>query len=273
MQYFYHSKPQAGFQQIVKAGDVTENLGFGLLTLAAGEKYAAKTGSEEIALVILSGECQINAGEDVYEKLGSRKDVFSGRATCVYVPINSSYKIVEIAGQAVQVAVISVPSTRQFAPFVVRPEEVVTSQRGVLNFRRDYHAILTDNAEGRVDKIKLGECCAPSGNWTSYPPHKHDHYNPPQETKMDEIYFFKVQPTEGFDIQVMYNDDLSLREAYIIKDGDLAAIPVGYHPVVAAPGFQVYYLWVMAGPHGRKSGPNVDPKLQWISNVVPMLQG
>jgi len=91
--------------------------------------------------------------------------------------------------------------------------------------------------------------------------------------QMDEIYFFKVKPQEGFGIQVMYNDDMSLRQAYIIKDGDVAAIPEGYHPVAAVPGFQVYYLWVMAGSYGRKLIPNDDPNLKWISNIVPMLQG
>ena len=273
MNYFFPSKPQVGFQQVLKAGDVTKDVGFGLLTLAAGEKYAAKTGNEEFALVILSGKCRITAGDDVYENLGGRKDVFSGRATTVYVPINSRFEVSETAGQAVQVAVSSVPATRQFAPFVVRPEEVVTNHRGALNWQRDVHDILVDNAEDRVDKIVVGETFACCGQWSSYPSHKHDKLNLPEEMQMDEIYFFKVKPKEGFGIQVMYNDDLSLREAYIIKDGDVAAIPEGYHPVAAAPGFQVYYLWVMAGPYGRKLIPNDDPKLQWISNVVPMLQG
>ena len=170
------------------------------------------------------------------------------------------------------VAVLAALATKKYESFVVTPDEVVLNHRGVLNYQRDVHDILTSNADGKVDRIVVGETFTVPGNWSSYPSHKHDTQNMPYETKMDEIYHFKVKPTAGFGVQILYSDDLTLREAHMIKDGDSMAIPKGYHPVVAAPGFQVYYLWVMAGPFSRELTPCDDPKLAWIANLAPMLK-
>ena len=273
MSYFRTFKEQKGFKQILKTGEKTKFTGLAVLTLDAGESYEGDSLQEELALVILSGKCQVTVNELVFENLGSRKDVFSGKATTVYVPINSHYKVTEVKGAKLEIAVVSVPAEEQTTPFVVQPEEVVVNHRGVLNWQRDVHDIITDNGEGRVHRLIVGETFSYSGQWSSYPSHKHDTHNLPFESKFDEIYLFKVNPVEGFGIQVMYTDDFSLREAHIIKDGDAVALPEGYHPVAAAPGFQVYYLWVMAGEHGRVLQPNDDPKLKWISNIAPMMKG
>lgn len=272
MDYFRTFKDQKGFKQIFKAGEKTKSTGLAVLTLDANENYKGESNNEELALVLLSGKCQVKVNEIVFDNLG-RKSVFSETSTTVYVPIHSTYEVTEIAGRKIEIAVTSVPAAKQFKPFVVTPEDVVVNHRGALNWQRDVHDILTENAEGRVDRIVLGETFSCSGQWSSYPSHKHDTYNPPFEAQMDEIYLFKVNPVEGFGIQVMYTGDLSMREAYIIKDGDAVALPKGYHPVASAPGFRVYYLWVMAGDYGRVLVPNDDPNLKWISNIAPMLQG
>lgn len=270
MSYFYPAQAQRGFHWVTKIGEKTAYTGFGLLTLAAGESYSGDTQGEELVLVLLAGKCQVKVGDQVYDKL-TRKDVFSERASAVYVPINSHYEV-NAQDQPAEMAVTAAPASKQLTPFVVRPEDVVFNHRGVLNWQRDVYDLVVDKAEGRVDKIIVGETVSFPGHWSSYPSHKHDTYNMPFESKMDEIYYFKVKPVEGFGVQVMYNDDLSLREAYMVKDGDCVALPEGYHPIAAAPGFQVYYLWVMAGAYGRKLTPNDDPKLKWLQNVAPMLK-
>ena len=270
MQYFKPFTAQAGYKELIKAGETTEFTGMAVLTLQGGETYVGNSAKEEVALVLLSGNCQITVDGQVFEHL-SRKDVFSEAATTVYVPIDSVWEVKETGNRALEVAVAFVPAEKKFPAFIVRPEMVGKAHRGVLNWQRDVHDILTDKVEGKVHRIVLGETFSCSGQWSSYPSHKHDTYNPPYEAKMDEIYLFKVAPQEGFGIQVMYTDDLSLREAHIIKDGDAVALPKGYHPVASAPGFRVYYLWVMGGDYGRKLVPNDDPKLKWISNIAPML--
>lgn len=272
MKYFYPYEESKGYKQVVKAGKDLEFCGLGLINLEKGQSYEGKSGNEELVLVILSGKCHIKVNDREFKDLGERKDVFSGKPTAVYVPINSTYSVKEAQGYGVEIAITSSIAEKQFEPFVVKPEEVVNNHRGLLNYQREVNDIVVDNAEGKVHRIVVGETISYPGQWSSYPSHKHDEYNPPLEAKMEEVYHFRIKPQEGFGIQVLYNDDLSLREAYMLKDKDTIIIPEGYHPVASAPGFQVYYLWVMAGDYGRKLVPNDDPKLSWLNNIGPMLK-
>ncbi len=260
MEYLYPSKEVKGYSQVVKAGKDMEFCGLGLLKLNANEVCSLKTNDEEAALVILSGKCNVVVNGKEFIGLGERKDVFSGNPASVYIPIQSSFKVEEAQGFVLEAAVVSAKAEKKFEPFVV------------MNYQRDVRDIIVANGEGKVHRIVVGETISCPGQWSSYPSHKHDDYNPPYEAKMEEVYYFKIKPEEGFGVQVMYNDDLSLRKAYMLKDGDAVIIPEGYHPVAAAPGFQVYYLWVMAGDYGRKLVPKDDPKLAWLSNVAPLLK-
>ncbi|MDR3590796.1 MAG: 5-deoxy-glucuronate isomerase [Negativicutes bacterium] len=272
MSNFVAAKQQKGFQEVVKLGTVTKYAAMSLVNLGAREDYSGDTANEELVLVILSGKCNITVGQQRFTDLGERKDVFSGKATAVYVPIHSAFRIEEAGGQTAEIAILAAYAERKFAPFVVRPGDIVSQQRGTLNFRRDIHDVVIEKYEGLVDRIIVGETIAYPGNWTSFPSHKHDTFNPPEETDMEEIYHYRVKPTEGFGVQIVYTDDLSTREAYMIKDGDTVAIPKGYHPMAAAPGHQLYYLWVMAGPHGRAMMPRDDPKTAWLSNLPPLFK-
>lgn len=272
MEYLYPSKEVKGYSQVVKAGKDMEFCGLGLLKLNANEVCSLKTNDEEAALVILSGKCNVVVNGKEFIGLGERKDVFSGNPASVYIPIQSSFKVEEAQGFVLEAAVVSAKAEKKFEPFVVMPKEVACDHRGILNYQRDVRDIIVANGEGKVHRIVVGETISCPGQWSSYPSHKHDDYNPPYEAKMEEVYYFKIKPEEGFGVQVMYNDDLSLRKAYMLKDGDAVIIPEGYHPVAAAPGFQVYYLWVMAGDYGRKLVPKDDPKLAWLSNAAPLLK-
>jgi len=242
---------QEGYREIVKIGQDTRYIGFGLLNLSNGQKFKGATEDKEVALVILSGKCDVKAGDLKFSGLGGRKDVFSGKATAIYLPVDTEYEVEKVLDTKLEIAVVSASAEKKYAPFVVRPEDISVSRRGTTNCRRYLHEILAGNVQGKVDRIIVGEILSYKGNWGSYPPHKHDKYNPPVETEMEEIYHFKIAPKEGFGVQLIYNDDLSVREAYFVKDGDTAIIREGYHPVAVAPGFRIYYLWAMAGPYGR----------------------
>lgn len=256
----------------MRLGDGPEYIGLGLLRLSGGALHKAATAAEEVVLVVLSGVCDVTVGAAEFTAVGGRSDVFAGRASSVYVPIGTAYSVTAAGDRPVEVAVLSAKAERKFSPFAVRPDEVVVAHRGALNWQRDVHDIITGNADGRVDRIIVGETFAYPGQWSSYPSHKHDVHEPPHEGLFEEIYLFKVKPAGGFGVQIMYSDDLSLREAFMLKDGDAVFLPRGYHPVGAAPGCQLYYLWVMAGPHGRKLVPRDDPNLAWLQNVPPMLK-
>jgi 5-deoxy-glucuronate isomerase len=269
---FHPYKQEYGFSEIIKLGTETQYTGFALINLEAGQTHQGTTQNAELILNLLSGKCTIEVNGASFANIGDRRDVFSGKASGVYVPINSSFTITEAQGEKAEIAVLSSYAERAFEPFAYRPQDVVSEHRGFLNFQRDVHNVVIEQFEGKVDRIVVGETVVTPGHWSGYPSHKHDKMNLPYETEMEEIYHFRIKPAEGFGIQVIYNDDLSIRESYFLKDGDSVFIPEGYHPIAVAPGFQFYYLWVMAGPAGRTLVPFDDPKLSWLNNVKPLLK-
>lgn len=268
---FYKYQEKHGYSEVVDESSGLDFIRFGLIRLNNGESLSLKSEKYEIALVILSGKCNADCNGTKFNGIGSRKDVFSGKASTVYVPVESSYTVTAVGEGLLEIGVCKVKAEKKYEPFVVKPDEVVTAHRGKLNWQRDVNDIITGKFEGKVDRIVLGETYSCPGQWSSYPSHKHDRDNMPYEVNMEEVYHFKVNPSQGFGIQIMYNDDLSLDESYTIRNGDSAAIKEGYHPVAAAPGYQVYYLWVMAGNSGRALTPFDDPKHSWVKAVEAMV--
>lgn len=271
MKRFYEKEEFKGYKEIITDEAELDIIGFDLIRIEKDEKIEKNSGEYEIGLVILAGVCDIYAGDLKAENIGLRRNVFDGKPTTVYVPRDTDYSITAKGYGVLEIGVCKVKADKKYEPFVVMPEDIVTEHRGKLNWQRDVNDIITSKYENKVDKIVLGETYGCSGQWSSYPSHKHDTDNMPYEVNMEEIYHFKVSPNQGFGIQVMYNDDMSLRESYIIKDGDSVAIKDGYHPVAAAPGYSVYYLWVMAGKSGRKLTPCDDPKHAWVKAVEKMV--
>ena len=271
MKRFYDKQEGFGYISVVGSESELEVLAFDLIRLNPGESVTAKSGEYELGLVILSGNCDINAGAFKAENLGKRRNVFDGKPTTVYMPKDEEYSVKANDFGVLEIGVCKVKADKKYEPFVVLPEEIVIEHRGKLNWQRDVDDIITAKYEGKVDKIVLGETYSCSGQWSSYPSHKHDTDNMPYEVNMEEIYHFKVNPGQGFGIQVMYNDDMTLKESYVVQDGDSAAIKEGYHPVASAPGYCVYYLWVMAGKSGRRLTPCDDPKHAWVKAVEQMV--
>lgn len=271
MKRFYERQDFNGYKEIITKEAELEVIGLDMIRLEPSEKIELNSGEYELGLVILSGVCSIKADELNAENIGTRRNVFDGKPTTVYVPRDTDYIVVAGGYDTLEVAVCKVKADKKYKPFIVMPDDIVTEHRGKLNWQRDVNDIITSKYEGKVDKIVLGETYGCAGQWSSYPSHKHDTDNMPYEVNMEEIYHFKVNPSQGFGIQVMYSDDMSLKESYIVRDGDSVAIKNGYHPVAAAPGYSVYYLWVMAGNSGRKLTPCDDPKHAWVKAVEKMV--
>ncbi|MFZ5816504.1 MAG: 5-deoxy-glucuronate isomerase [Bacillota bacterium] len=247
---------------IANPGQELQMVGLSLLRLDEGESYTGETGAEEIVLVILGGRARISAAGQDLGILGERANVFAGRAHAVYVPCHTGYSVT--GASAVEIAICRAPSEKPGRVQVVTPDQVVVHQRGKDLFQRRVEDIVADNVE--ADRIVVGETFNATGHWSSYPPHKHDEENPPVESKMQEIYLFKINPQHGFGVQVMYTTDGEIDQAYRILDGDVTLLPKGYHPVAAAPGYQIYYLWAIAGEH-RQMRPNDDPAHAWVKGM------
>ncbi|MGB9595649.1 MAG: 5-deoxy-glucuronate isomerase [Candidatus Poribacteria bacterium] len=262
MGYLLEYKPYNGYTEIVKRGEYGLNyITFGILRLNKGEGFSENSNSDEVGLIILTGKCSVKIDRHKFDSIGSRSSVFGGKAYGVYIPPNTNYEIVG-EGKA-EIAVCKAPSDIKTEPVLITPDLVNVRNVGQHNWQRQVHDII--DARITASKLVIGETFNPPGNWSSYPPHRHDYDNLPDESEQEELYFFKVEPSQGFGIQRIYTDDLSVNVAYIIQNNNVVAIPKGYHPVSAAPGYQLYYLWVLAGEK-RILKPKDDPAHLWIKD-------
>jgi len=247
---------------------------FGRLFLPQkNDEYKGKTGSREAVLTIFEGKCSIEimtADKELsYRSIGDRRDVFSGKPTMIYLPPDVEYRIV--AESTVEIGISMAPSTSDSPPILVKPEEVVEASVGSWNWRRTVRTSIGENV--KAQRLLVGETINPPGNWSSYPPHKHDKKSL-SEAPLEEVYFFKVKPPNGFGIQRIYtppDDEDPFDEIFLIENNDAVVIPRGYHPVVAAPGYQLYYLWVLAGEERKYGAWSDDPNHNWLRNCESLI--
>ena len=245
-------------------------LGFQLLVLPAREQLVGSTGGREVLAVILGGKATFEAAGKRFKNIGGRPNVFAGKPHSVYLPAGVEYQVT--AEGPLQIAMTSAPSDLEAEPYVIPPDRVADGVWGAANFKRYFHQILTQIAQPDlpVRRLIVGETFTPSGNWSTYPPHRHEVDNLPHEACHEEAYFFKVSPPDGFGICHYYNRQ-GEEENFTIRDNTIMMAPSGYHTVVSAPGYATYYLWFLAGEH-RVQATADDPTLGWVSRTVPMLQ-
>lgn len=258
------SSEKRGYQNIIAEDNNYLNyLSFGKLFLESEQVFDGMTGEYETVLVILSGIINVSCKENNWERLGNRKSVFDGKATAVYIPCKSKYRVVAVSKS--QIAVCKAKAEEKHEPFIITPKDVIIHYRGKESWKREVHDIITDNGDGRVQHIIVGETFNEPGHWSSYPPHKHDRAKLPEEAELEEIYHYQIEPIHGFGVQLLYTHDRSIDEAHIVRHGDSFIIDQGYHPVSAAGGYKIYYLWFLAGRTGRTLGSYDDPNHKWLT--------
>ncbi|MDT4904260.1 MAG: 5-deoxy-glucuronate isomerase [Pseudonocardiales bacterium] len=246
-------------RNLVEAGKQTDLIDLGVAELGAGERLDLER-EGETAVVVLSGVVDVRFGDTDLGTAGGRASVFEAPGDTVYAPPGR----LELTAQTyARLAITSAPLA-DLPPAqarIVRPEDQRIAEVGAGNWLRTVRTIL--GPEHRAGRLLIGETINPPGNWSSYPPHKHDTHEPPREVKLEEVYYFDIEPAGGFGIQLQYQGEDEDEKCYTVRSGDTATIKSGYHPVVAAPGYQLYYLWVMAG-EGREMIPYLDPRYRWI---------
>lgn len=255
-----------GYTRFCTAGEDLRHLSFGVSPLGAGEEWEAQSGGEEWLAVVLTGRVDAAVGAVRWNDLGARRTVFAGQATAVYVPPRSRLWVRASGGPA-RVAICGSPVPPGAAapePYVIRPAEVKVTPRGRSPFSRQVHDILDDTRP--AVRLVVGETFNAPGQWSSYPPHKHDEARAEVEACLEELYFYQFDPEGGFGAQFLYTSDGALDEVHRVRQGDVMLIPRGYHPVAAAPGYGLYYLWVMAG-EGRTLRPFDDPAHAWVKTA------
>ena len=257
--------PVQGYNKVFDVGELGMKLTrFGLLKLAKGTTYEGDTGETEVALVLMGGNFSASGDGWAFEVANGRASPFTGKPHCLYLPRRTKYMIAALSD--VELACNASPATRDTArPTLNKPDDTRHIALGRDNWTRTSEIILDEKFDS--EHFYIGEGMIPSGNWSGYPSHRHDVNNPPAELDMEETYFYLFDPPQGFGFQSVYKPDGSLNEAYRVQNYDTVAIAEGYHPLVGAPGYQMYYLWTMAGSQGRGLVSSMDPAHAWVKNA------
>ena len=221
-------------------------VGFSLYHLRAGETAAEATGACEVILVMVEGRATLTAAGQDWGSLGERMSVFEKTPPhCLYVPNGQDWRAV--AETDCVIAVCSAPGHGGHSARRIGPDGITLTQRGKGPNTRWINNIAME-AEDYADSLLVTEVFTPAGNWSSYPSHRHDEDDFPRITYLEETYYHRLNPADGWAIQRVYTDDGSLDETMAVKDGDVVLVPRGHHPCGAPHGFELYYLNVMAGP-------------------------
>lgn len=234
--------------------------GLHVIRLEAGVRRRVGTGQREMLVLPLSGRCRVEVNGRSFELTG-RADVFAGITDFAYLPVEAEATITGSGEFALPWA--EAGTRREAAYYPVEP--AATEVRGAGRATRRIHNLFVAGSS-TAERLVVVEVLTPPGNWSSYPPHKHDDAAVPGEAMLEEIYYFRIQGPGGFGVHRTYTGDRSLDETVLVHDGDVFLVPRGYHgPCAAPPDFPMYYLNVLAGPATTRSlGFTDDPAYAWI---------
>jgi 5-deoxy-glucuronate isomerase len=249
---------------------------FGVRRIARGDAWRGRTGRNEVCLVLLAGRACVEwtPGGSRALVLGPRRDVFTDYPHAVYLPPGTRFEL--RAERTVEIAECASPAATHHPARIIRPEDCGLEVRGGGNATRQIIDILPPQAA--ADRLLVCEVLTPGGNWSSYPPHKHDRHRPPVEVDLEETYYYRFREPEAYGIQRLYTGDGRTDRVMTVRDGDVALISAGYHPFVAAHGYDAYYLNTLAGSarsmaaaddpqyaHLRQAWPPPDPRVPLVA--------
>lgn len=245
---------------------------FARLVLPSGASHTGQTGEREVLMVLLGGRCNVQVGDHSFENIGKRANPFGGKPYAVYLPAGVTFTVTALTN--LDAGLCSAPSDLQTEPYVIRPEQVTANQMGAASFGRELRNILTssDQPELPARRLIVGETLVPSGNWSTYPPHKHEVDDLPREAFHEELYYFRVDQPGGFGHCRHYSPERGYDTTYTVKDSTILMAPHGYHTTCSAPGYTNYFLWMLAGEH-RTQAVAFDPDHAWVQKTIGLLKG
>jgi len=269
MNYKKTYTPANGYTPLCKIGECSlKDLEFGIIELTPGQKLTFDTENKETAFVMLWGTACFSAKGVDYGKLGVRATVFANpKAECFYAGRGTQVEIESVHN--CKIAVCATPIDVDTEPQAIHQADVRVTRLGVKPWERDTSFIVDGSTNAK--KLTIGEAYCTPGNWAGFPPHKHDVDDMPRECVAEEVYYFLFDPQQGFGVQCLYTADGSIDEAYRVKNDELVEFPYGYHTTVSAPGYNTYFLWLMAGKHQGFCRVN-DPDHAWVAAVENMMK-
>ncbi|MGX7263332.1 5-deoxy-glucuronate isomerase [Enterococcus crotali] len=248
-------------QYIHKKNTALQYIELKVLEMTVGSTYRESLGTKEVCIVALTGQITVTDGEQTFNEIGARESVFEKIPTdSVYISREHSFEIT--ANSKASIVLCYAPSEKNNPTVLIKASDNTIEQRGQYQNKRLVHNILPDTSP-YAERLLVVEVFTDGGNWSSYPPHKHDQDNLPMESKLEETYYHELNPRQGFVFQRVYTDDRLLDETMTVENGDVVVVPKGYHPVGVPDGYDSYYLNVMAGPT-RKWQFHNDPDHEWI---------
>ncbi|RAJ11435.1 5-deoxy-glucuronate isomerase [Arenibacter echinorum] len=242
-----------------------EYLNFEARLMTKGETWQHETQDNEMVIVLLSGNFKVESDKGNWETKNGRKDVFSGVAHTLYLSRNSSFTLTAMS-DSLDIGYGWCKVEEDFPAKFVTPEDTPVVIFGGDNATRQFNDLVPPGFG--CSKIVVREVYTPSGNWSSFPAHKHDERIVDAEGTVlepiqEETYFYKFQKPEAYAIQQVYTKDRSLDEIVRPRHNDVVLIPKGFHPVVAEHGFHCYYLNFLAGTDQCLAN-TTDPDHEWI---------
>jgi len=259
-----HRKPTANnglIHNITPENADWHYVGFDLYKLSPGQSAKGSTGEREVIIVLVEGRAHLKSSGKDWGVLGDRMSVFEKTSPhCLYLPCDNEWEA-EASTNCV-LAVCSAPCKKNHDPRLVGPDNIKLTKRGKGVNTRYINNIAMEDVD-ICDSLLVTEVYTPAGNWSSYPSHRHDEDDFPRITYLEETYYHRLNPENGFGFQRVYTDDRLLDVAIPVEDGDVVLVPKGHHPCGAPYGFEMYYLNVMAGPI-RKWRFLPAPEVEWI---------
>lgn len=248
-------------QQITPQSAKWSYVGFSVYDTAAGKGLENDGNEDEICVVLLSGTAGFTAADEDFGRVKSRNSVFDNVPPyAFYIPRRTRWSL--LAHTNCEVAVCSAPGlTDHHPPRLISPDHMSVEQRGSGTNTRFVCNILPETEP--ADSLLVVEVITPSGNWSSYPPHKHDEDNLPNESLLEETYYHQINPPQGYVLHRVYDKKSQLDEVMAATHRSVVLVPRGYHPVGVPHGYESYYLNVMAGPKRVWKFYN-DPDHEWI---------
>lgn len=245
-----------------------DHLSFAARTMEQGETWDFETHENELALVVLGGTCRVTSNAGTWEEVGRRPNVFAGMPYTLYLPPETRFTV-EATRAQLDIAYGWARAEEVYPARLVKPAEVEIEIRGGYNVTRQINKMIPPGFP--ASRLVVVEVYTPSGNWSSYPPHKHDEHivdaaGNVLEADLEEIYFYKIDRPEGFAYQRIYTPDRKIDELILARDSHLVLSPQGYHPVVAAPGYNCYYLNMLAGSVQSLAATD-DPEHAWVKET------
>jgi 5-deoxy-glucuronate isomerase len=236
--------------------------------LKKGERFAVETGEYEYAVVLFGGTCSVRFPGGTWDHVGRRQNVFAGMPYAMYFPRRTSFEIIATS-DLLDFAAAWCSTDQDHTPHLVTPEQVRVELRGGGNASRQINSLLPPGFD--CHRLVAVEVFTPAGNWSSYPPHKHDVHRTDSrgailEADLEEVYFYKIDKPEGFAVQRVYTEDHRLDELVLVHSDDIVLIPEGHHPVAAAHGYNVYYANFLAGS-AQSLAATDDPEHAWIKQM------